>query len=50
MDELDATSATTDLSQFNIVVPAVADNDLVPLTFNQGGVPGTQALFTAVQQ
>jgi hypothetical protein len=28
----------------------VADNDLVPLTFNLGGVAGTQTLFTAVQQ
>ena len=36
--------------QFNVVVPTVADNDLVPLTFNLGGVPGTQTLFTAVQQ
>jgi uncharacterized protein (TIGR03437 family) len=36
--------------QFNVVVPAVANNDLVPLTFSLGGVPGTQTLFTAVQQ
>jgi uncharacterized protein (TIGR03437 family) len=36
--------------QFNVVVPAVADSDLVPLTFNLGGVPGTQILFTAVHQ
>ncbi len=38
------------LYQFNVVVPAVADNGLVPLTFNLGGVPGTQTLFTAVHQ
>jgi uncharacterized protein (TIGR03437 family) len=36
--------------QFDIVVPAVANNDLVPLTFNLGGVPSTQTLFTAVHQ
>ncbi len=36
--------------QFNVVVPAVADSDVVPLTFNLGGVPGAQTLFTAVQQ
>jgi len=38
------------LYQFNIMVPSVANNDLVPLTFNLGGIPGTQTLFTAVQQ
>jgi uncharacterized protein (TIGR03437 family) len=38
------------LYQFNVTVPAVADNDLEPLTFNLGGVSGTQTLFTAVQQ
>jgi len=38
------------LYQFNVVVPAVVDNDLVPLTFNLGGVPGTQTLFTAVHK
>jgi uncharacterized protein (TIGR03437 family) len=38
------------LYQFNVTVPAVADNDLVPLTFSLGGVAGTQTLFTAVQQ
>jgi uncharacterized protein (TIGR03437 family) len=38
------------LYQFNVTVPDVADNDLVPLTFNLGGVAGTQTLFTAVQQ
>jgi uncharacterized protein (TIGR03437 family) len=38
------------LYQFNIVVPAVADSDLVPLTFSLGGVAGTQPLYTAVQQ
>jgi uncharacterized protein (TIGR03437 family) len=38
------------LYQFNVTVPAVANNDLVPFTFNLGGVAGTQTLFTAVQQ
>jgi uncharacterized protein (TIGR03437 family) len=38
------------LYQFNVTVPAVADNDLVPFTFNLSGVPGAQVLFTAVQQ
>jgi uncharacterized protein (TIGR03437 family) len=38
------------LYQFNVMVPAVADSDLVPLTFNLGGITSTQTLFTAVQQ
>jgi uncharacterized protein (TIGR03437 family) len=38
------------LYQFNVTVPEVANNDLVPLTFNLGGVAGAQTLFTAVQQ
>jgi uncharacterized protein (TIGR03437 family) len=38
------------LYQFNVVVPAVANNDLVPLTFKLGGTAGAQTLFTAVQQ
>lgn len=38
------------LYQFDVVVPTVPDSDLVPLTFNLGGVAGTQTLFTAVQQ
>jgi uncharacterized protein (TIGR03437 family) len=38
------------LYQFNVTVPAVANNDLVPLTFNLGGAAGTQTLFTTVQQ
>jgi uncharacterized protein (TIGR03437 family) len=37
------------LYQFNVVVPAVSDGDLISLTFNLGGVAGTQGLFTAVQ-
>jgi uncharacterized protein (TIGR03437 family) len=36
--------------QFDIVVPTVANSDLVPLTFNLGGVASTQTLFTAVRQ
>jgi uncharacterized protein (TIGR03437 family) len=38
------------LYQFNVTVPAVANNDLEPLTFTLGGAAGTQTLFTAVQQ
>jgi uncharacterized protein (TIGR03437 family) len=38
------------LYQFNVTVPAVPDNDLVPLSFNLGGVAGSQTLFSAVQQ
>jgi uncharacterized protein (TIGR03437 family) len=38
------------LYQFNVVVPAVPDNDLVPITFNLGGVAGTQTLYLAVHQ
>jgi uncharacterized protein (TIGR03437 family) len=38
------------LYQFDVVVPAVPDNDLVPLTFNLGGVAGTQTLYIAVHQ
>ncbi len=38
------------LYQFNVVVPPVPDNDLVPVTFNLGGVAGTQALYIAVKQ
>jgi uncharacterized protein (TIGR03437 family) len=38
------------LYQFNVTVPTVSTNDLVPLTFNLGGAAGTQTLFTAVQQ
>ena len=36
------------LYQFNVVVPNVANSDLVPLTFTLGGVSGTQTLYTAV--
>jgi uncharacterized protein (TIGR03437 family) len=38
------------LYQFNVTVPSVANNELVPLTFSVGGVVGTQILFTAVHQ
>ncbi len=37
------------LYQFNVVVPNVAANDFVPLTFSLGGVSGTQTLYIAVQ-
>lgn len=36
--------------QFNVVVPAVPDDDLVPLTFKLGGMQSKQILFTAVHQ
>jgi len=38
------------LYQFNVVVPAVPDSDLVPLTFSLGGAAGAQTLYTAVHQ
>jgi uncharacterized protein (TIGR03437 family) len=38
------------LYQFNVTVPAVANSDLVPLTFNLGGGAGSQTLSTAVHQ
>ncbi len=38
------------LYQFDVVVPQVPDNLLTPLTFNLGGVAGTQTLYIAVQQ
>lgn len=38
------------LYQFNVVVPDVPANNLAPVTLQLGGVPGTQTLFTAVQQ
>ena len=38
------------LYQFNVVVPAVTNNDLVPLTFNLGGLAGAQTLYIAVRQ
>jgi uncharacterized protein (TIGR03437 family) len=38
------------LDQFDVVVPQVPDNLLTPLTFNVGGVAGTQTLYIAVQQ
>jgi uncharacterized protein (TIGR03437 family) len=36
------------LYQFNLVVPSVAANDAVPVTFTLGGTPGTQTLFTVI--
>jgi uncharacterized protein (TIGR03437 family) len=36
------------LYQFNLVVPLVADNDAVPVTFNIGGTAGSQTLYIAV--
>jgi uncharacterized protein (TIGR03437 family) len=36
------------LYQFNVVVPSVANNDLVPLSFTLNGAAGSQTLFIAV--
>jgi uncharacterized protein (TIGR03437 family) len=36
------------LYQFDVVVPNVPNNDLVPITFTLGTVSGTQTLYTAV--
>jgi uncharacterized protein (TIGR03437 family) len=36
--------------QFDVVVPAIPNNDLVPLSFKLGGVAGTQIVYTAVHQ
>jgi uncharacterized protein (TIGR03437 family) len=36
--------------QFNVAVPTIPDNDLVPLTFKLGGVAGAQTLYTAVKE
>jgi uncharacterized protein (TIGR03437 family) len=36
------------LYQFNVVVPSVANNDLVPLSFKLNGASGSQTLFIAV--
>ncbi len=33
---------------FEVVVPNVPANDLTPVTFTLGGVPGTQTLYTAI--
>jgi uncharacterized protein (TIGR03437 family) len=38
------------LYQFDVVVPAVPETNLVPLTFSLADTAGTQTLFTAVQQ
>jgi uncharacterized protein (TIGR03437 family) len=38
------------LYQFDVVVPPVPDNDLVPLTINLAGMPGGQTLYIAVHQ
>ena len=44
------TQNSVGLYQFDVVVPQVPDNLLTPLTFNLGGVAGTQTLYIAVQQ
>ena len=38
------------LYQFNVVVAAVLGSDLVPFTFNPGGVSGMQTPYTSVHQ
>jgi len=42
------TQGLVGLYQFNVVVPNVAANDLTPVTFTLGGVPGKQTLYTAI--
>lgn len=42
------TPGSVGLYQFNVVVPNIAANDLTPVTFTLGGVPGTQTLYTAI--
>ena len=37
------------LYQFNIVVPAVASSDAAPVTLTINGTPGTQTLYTSIQ-
>ena len=37
------------LYQFDLTVPNIQGSDTVPLTFNVGGVSGTQTLFIAIQ-
>ena len=44
------TQGSVGLYQFNIVVPQVPDNNLVPISFSLGGAPATQTLYTAVHQ
>jgi uncharacterized protein (TIGR03437 family) len=39
----------TGLYQFNVVVPIVAANAALPISFTLGGVKGTQTLYIAVQ-
>lgn len=39
----------TGLYQFNVTVPAVSANTATPLTFNAGGIAGTQTLYIAIQ-
>ena len=38
------------LYQFNVVIPGIANNTAVPLSFTLGGPNGTQTLYTAVSQ
>ena len=44
------TQGSVGLYQFNVVVPAVADNNLVSITFNLGNAAGMQTLYTAVHR
>jgi uncharacterized protein (TIGR03437 family) len=39
----------TGVYQFNVVVPSVSTNNALPISFNLGGVAGSQTLFIAVQ-
>jgi uncharacterized protein (TIGR03437 family) len=44
------TQSLVGLYQFNVVVPAIADNAAAPLTFTLNGVAGTQTLYIPVHQ
>jgi uncharacterized protein (TIGR03437 family) len=41
--------AAVGLYQFNLTVPNISGSDSVPVTFNVGGVSGTQVLYIAIQ-
>jgi len=43
------TPGLTGVYQFNVVIPATATGDAVPLTFSLAGNAGTQQLFIAIQ-
>ena len=36
--------------QFNVIVPALADNNAAPVVFQLGAAAGSQTLFLAIQR